>query len=414
MASNVPKLNWSEEGLILPSEPDILDGVLADINDAFGGGLNLSLTTPQGQLAQTITAIIGDKNSEFAQLINLVNPQTSYGIYQDAIGKIYFMSRLEGTGTVVTCQVTGKVDTPIPKGTLVQDTKGYKYKSLSMIKIDSEGKGDGQFQNVQPGAIGCAPNTVTKILTAIQGWETITNANSGILGREVESRSDFEERRKNGVNIVGSSNIGSIRAAVLAINDVIDCYAYSNDTGQDITIGTTKVPVKASSIYVAVLGGDDKAVATAIFNKKSSGSGYNGSTNVTVTYPDYPDPAPTTVVTFQRPTATNVYFSISIENDGDLPTGIEQAIKKAIIDRFNGSDGSSRAHIGQAVYASNYYSAITILDEARLNVLSLAVGLSANPSDTVTTLGVDQAPNISEDTITVTLVDNKQSEDGKL
>lgn len=404
MATNVPALDWSDEGLILPSEPDILNGVLADINSAFGGGLNLQLTTPQGQLAQTITAIIGDKNSEFAQLINLINPLTSYGIYQDAIGKIYFMSRLAGTGTVVTCQVTGKVDTVIPAGTLVQDTKGYNYKSLSEIKIGSNNKGQGQFQNVKSGPIGCAPNTLTRILQAIQGWETITNENAGILGREVESRSDFETRRKNSVNIVGSGNIYSIRAAVLALTDVVDCYAYSNDTGQDITLGTTKVPVKASTIYIAVVGGEDKDVAMAIFNKKSSGCGYTGNTSVTITYPDYPDPAPTTTVTFQRPTATNVYFAVSIENDGSLPTGIEDSIKTAIINRFDGADGSERVHIGQSVYASNYYSAITILDESNLNILSLTIGLSENPTTTVTTLGVDQAPVVSVDTITVTLI----------
>lgn len=404
MATNVPALDWSDEGLILPSEPDILNGVLADINSAFGGGLNLQLTTPQGQLAQTITAIIGDKNSEFAQLINLINPLTSYGIYQDAIGKIYFMSRLAGTGTVVTCQVTGKVDTVIPAGTLVQDTKGYNYKSLSEIKIGSNNKGQGQFQNVKSGPIGCAPNTLTRILQAIQGWETITNENAGILGREVESRSDFETRRKNSVNIVGSGNIYSIRAAVLALTDVVDCYAYSNDTGQDITLGTTKVPVKASTIYIAVVGGEDKDVAMAIFNKKSSGCGYTGNTSVTITYPDYPDPAPTTTVTFQRPTATNVYFAVSIENDGSLPTGIEDSIKTAIINRFDGADGSERVHIGQSIYASNYYSAITILDESNLNILSLTIGLSENPTTTVTTLGVDQAPVVSVDTITVTLI----------
>lgn len=404
MATNVPKLDWSDTGLILPSEPEILNAVLADINNAFGGGLNLSLTTPQGQLAQTITAIIGDKNSEFAQLINLMNPLTSYGLYQDAIGKIYFMSRLAGTGTVVTCQVTGSVDTVIPSGTLVSDTKGYNYKSLSEIKIGSDNKGEGQFQNVKSGAIGCAPNTLTVILQAIQGWETINNENAGILGREVESRSDFETRRKNSVNIGGSGNISSIRAAVLALNDVVDCYAYSNDTGQDITIGSTNVSVKKSTIYIAVTGGLENDIALAIFSKKSSGCGYNGNTNVTITYPDYPDPAPTAVVTFQRPTATNVYFAISIENDDSLPTGIEESIKQAIINRFNGTDGSEKARTGQSIYASSYYSAITSLDATNINVLSLTVGLAENPKTTVVTLGVDQAPVISTETITVTLV----------
>ena len=68
MSTNVPAITWTNGAPVLPAESAILAGVQADINAAFGGGVNPGLTTPQGQLAQTETAIIGEKNNEIAIL----------------------------------------------------------------------------------------------------------------------------------------------------------------------------------------------------------------------------------------------------------------------------------------------------------------------------------------------------------
>jgi len=59
-SSSVPEPTFGENGFVIPSENDVLSGALADINAAFGGGLNLALSTPQGQLASSFAAIIGE------------------------------------------------------------------------------------------------------------------------------------------------------------------------------------------------------------------------------------------------------------------------------------------------------------------------------------------------------------------
>ena len=53
MSTNVPAITWVNGSPVLPAEADILVGVQTDIDVAFGGGVNPSLQTPQGQLAQT-------------------------------------------------------------------------------------------------------------------------------------------------------------------------------------------------------------------------------------------------------------------------------------------------------------------------------------------------------------------------
>jgi len=79
MSTSVPTITFADTGITLPAGSDILAGRMADINDAFGGGVNQSLTTPQGQIAQSDSAIIEDKNANIAEIVNQVNPDYSSG-----------------------------------------------------------------------------------------------------------------------------------------------------------------------------------------------------------------------------------------------------------------------------------------------------------------------------------------------
>ena len=87
--TNVPKLQLTKTGVSVPLESEVLTGVLADINQAFGGGLNTTnLETPQGQLASSQAAVVADKNNQLAELANQFDPQFADGIWQDALARI--------------------------------------------------------------------------------------------------------------------------------------------------------------------------------------------------------------------------------------------------------------------------------------------------------------------------------------
>ena len=214
MSTNVPAITWVNGSPVLPTEQDILTGVQTDINVAFGGGVNPSLQTPQGQLAQTETAIIGDKNSQIAYIANQVNPSMASGIWQDAIGEIYFIQRIPGSGTVVSCVCNGAVGTVIPLGAVAQDNNGYLYSSTAAATIPASGSVTVQFQNQTQGPIACSANTLTKIYTAVAGWDTITNPTAGALGNDVESRAAFEARRSASVAGNSVNSLQSIYAPV--------------------------------------------------------------------------------------------------------------------------------------------------------------------------------------------------------
>jgi len=402
MSTNVPSITWTNGAPVLPAEADILAGVQADINAAFGGGVNPGLTTPQGQLAQTETAIIGDKNNQIAYIANQVNPAFASGIWQDAIGYIYFMTRIQASGTVVNATCVGAVGTVIPLGSIAQDTSGYLYASTAAATIPSSGSVTVEFQNQTTGAIACPIGSLNKIYTAVAGWNTVSNSAAGALGNAVESRAAFEFRRQASVAVNAVNSIQSIQAAVLAVPNVLQAVVVDNSTNSTVNYGSTSYPLAAHSICVSVAGGTSSAIATAIWNKKPPGCGYNGNTTVTVYDNTYASPIPYTV-TYLTPTSSPAYFTVNIQNNPLLPSNIVQLVQNAVLESFNGQDGGTAVTINSTTYSGRYYANINAISSA-VNVIEVYLGLSASPSTLSIAFGIDQLPTLSASNIAVALV----------
>lgn len=401
-SSSVPQLQFTPAGLVMPTESEILDGQLADINAAFGGGLNLSLETPQGQLASSITAAIGDKNAELAYLVNQLDPRYASGKFQDAIGRFYFLERKPAIATRVACIMTGVAGLVVPAGTLAADTSGNIYELTQAVSFGiGISTGIGYFDNVVAGPIPCPATTLNRVYQAVAGLDAITNAADGIIGKDIESRADFEFRRYNSVAIGAHGGVGAIYSEVFDVAGVTDVYIKENETGATITVGATSVAIVKNSVYVCAQGGLDFDIAKAIARKKSTGCNTNGSTSVVV--PDtsgYSVPYPTYTIKLQRPTLLPIKFAVQIAASTTLPTNLTADIKAAIVARFNGQDGTNRERIGSTVFATRYYSAVAI---GGASVLSILIGTSTATLVAVD-VGIDRLPTITESDITVTYV----------
>lgn len=122
--TNVPPIEINDTGVVIPTEESVLQGLLEDFNQAFGGNLNKNLDTPQGQLASSLAAIIADRDNQLARLMNQVNPDYAEGAMQDAIAKIYFLERKPETKAQAVCEFIGLAGVVIPKDYPVQDENG--------------------------------------------------------------------------------------------------------------------------------------------------------------------------------------------------------------------------------------------------------------------------------------------------
>src|SRR4051812_31354804 len=160
VSNSVPEITIGPTGPVLPSESAILAGVQADINTAFGGDVNPDLRQPQGQLATTITAVIGDKNNQVTQTLNMIDPELSVGRYQDALGRIYFMERLPALSTAVVCTLMGATGTVVGVGAQAKALDGSIYICMGAVTIPVGGSISANFAAVIPGATPCPANTL--------------------------------------------------------------------------------------------------------------------------------------------------------------------------------------------------------------------------------------------------------------
>jgi hypothetical protein len=381
--TNVPSPAFTPLGFIVPSDADILAGVLADNNAAFGGGLNPALETSQGQLATSESAIIANTDDQFVNLTQQMDPAYNSGRYQDAIGRIYYITRKPALPTVVPCVCNGDVGTPIPAGSLARDTSGNIYTCTDGGTIPEGGNITLQFSNNQVGPIACPAGTLSEIYLAIPGWDSITNPDDGVLGQNTESRAAFEARRRESVAKNARGTIQAIQGTVLEVDDVLDAFSYQNDSSSPITY--RGVVLLANSIYVAAVGGSNLDVATAIWSKKAPGAGYNGNTTVLVydTSPGYSEPYPSYEVTFRRPDELTIVFLVKIANNALVPSDAATQIQNAIISAFAGADGGTRARIGSTIYASRYVCPVAALGPWA-QVVSLQIGSINAPDATIT------------------------------
>lgn len=402
--TSVPAVSITETGIALPPTQEILNGTLQDINQAFGGNLNIkSVSTPQYVLASEQAQAIALSDASLAFALSQFDPDKAMGRWQDAIGHIYFLERKAGTPTVVNATCTGIPGVTLPTGSLARDTQDNVYRSLSAATFGEDGQALVPFANTVSGAIPCAAGALVYIQVAVSGWDAITNLQPGIVGTEVEGRDAFELRRQEAVALNAMGTVAAIRANVLSLDDVTDCYVIDNDTGDTVEKGTTNYPLKPHSVYVAVVGGDDDEIAKTIWRKKDLGCDMNGNTRVTV-YDDsaLAQPYPEYQILFNRPASIPILYEVKIRKDALLPQDIVSLIQNAIVNAFNGLvEGFARERIGDLIYASSYYSVVSAVS-ARVSIISILIG-TETPNQTILEMGIDQVPLITPDNITVTL-----------
>lgn len=420
MTTNVPLPTFTPAGLVVPTEPQILTGVQADWVGAFastGRQLNTALTTPQGQLAQSEAYMLSQLYAGYLQIINGVDPATADGAFQDALGRIYFLNRKPATYATVNAVVAGVVGTVLPVSSLARSTDGSIWATTATVTFNSAGSAPVVFKAQVAGSGPTVGINGLSIYQARSGWETVTNATPNTPGADTESRQSFEERRYGSVNIGGTGNAQSVRAAVADVADVSDVFVYNNSSGDMALYGATSYPIPPHSMAISVAGGDDQLIAEAILSKISGGCGYpdaaGAGTLTSVIVEDtegYDEPFPQYDVRFVRPLPVEVYARVEVAQLSSLPStyvgDVQSAVAQAIIDGFATTDGSitvQRARIGGQIVSARYFPVVIAL--GNITPIAITFGFAPDPATgELLTLGIDQVPVCDPLNITVVAV----------
>ena len=391
-------IDFTENGPVVPDTETVRAAIEKDWQAAFNNRLNLNPATPQGQLITSETAIVQDKNSQLLFLANMFNPKTSEGIYQDALAQIYFLTRHPARPTVVPCLCTGLPGTVIPgigsdAPALAKDADGNILVCQTGGTIPQSGSITLDFACQVAGPIEIPQGTVTTIVQAIPGWDTITN-DVGSVGRNVETRAEFEQRRFQSVALNSRSMLASIYARVGNVAGVIDLLARQNRTDSEVELnGVTLAP---HSIYIAVLGGADDDIAEAIYNSVN-----------------YTDPVTGAVETvkFQRPETVPFQISVTIQRSAGLSSGAISQAKQNIWNCFYGipyqaenCDMPTRLHIGETVYAGRFYC--PVIAAGLSQIVAIELGPKGESMGVLAELTNAQAPSLDMDDIVISLQGN--------
>lgn len=372
--SQSPDISFGPSGPQVPDTGTVLAWVQGRFREAFGPDLNLDPSTPQGQLMTTLTACITAKNAGLLYLAQMFDPDTAEGVFQDALGRIYFLNRLGAAPSVAQCLCTGLPGTVIP-GTdtstapaLVQDKSGVQWRCTRGGVIPAGGSITLPFASLDTGPIPCPAGSINTIVSVIPGWDTVTNPDAGVAGRDVEGRAAFEARRRQSVALNGLGPVAAIYSRVAAVEGVLDARVEQNVTDAPIMIGA--VQLKPHSVYVTVIGGADADVAEAIARSKSAGSDMNGNTSYTVV--DTVSGAQQ-MITFERPEFLRLGVRVTLAETDTTPADIADRIKAAIVANFTGADGSVGVGIGDTLYASRFYCVVLGVGVTDLLAVELAI-----------------------------------------
>lgn len=320
------------QGVIVPDTSSTLAEVESEWQQALGSDLVTTADTPQGVMITAETLARNNVIKNNAALANQINPNIAGGVFLDAIIALTGPGRNAQTPTIVTnVTIAGVVGTVLSVGIRAQTAAGDQFQLTSQITIPSGGTTIGNFQSVDDGPIPCADGALNEIVTAVLGWETVTNNQEGTpastttLGTTTQSDQAARGFRLNTLAFNGISLAEAITSALYATAGVRSLAFQENIAATTQTING--IVMGSHSVYACVQGGTDLAVASALLENKGSGSGWNGETSVDVIEPAS---GQNYTVLFDRPTPVDIYIKVT------TPNGNEATIQQAVIDYMNG------------------------------------------------------------------------------
>ncbi|MUG34060.1 baseplate J/gp47 family protein [Commensalibacter sp. ESL0382] len=405
---------WGNTGIILPEEQDILAGVIEDFQNAFNNQLKFFnnqneflLSTPQGQLATSMAAIISDRNRLLAYYVNQVDPSYATGRMQDGIGRIYFIERIKAKATTVTGICRGQKDVLISAGTKVQDGDGNLYEADQNYIIGEDGTVAVNFVCLQKGPINCPAHSL-QMYQLIPGWDNVDNPTEGIIGNNVESQAQFEQRRRQSVALNSVNSVDSIMAALLNLKNgngssvCEDVYVIDNDSGGGVN--KNGFFLKPHSLFVCVSAPDDdwskQLIAQTIWKKKPPGCDMNGDQIVVIQDQSglYSTP-PKYTICYANAKRIPIRLKITLARPQFLPKNAVDQIKTAIIKAFTGNDGSKKPRIGSEILASSFYAPVQRLG-SWISIITLFIGREI-ASFSLVQMNIDEMPTLNKDDVEV-------------
>jgi len=352
-----------------------LQGWLDDIVDRFksryGDDINVDPESPDGQFLGDLAEMLND--AEQRELTNYLqnSPSGAVGAALSRIVQLNGITRKSAQVSTVTVTLGGTPTTVIPIGSLFDnpdDPDLPPFETAAEYIIGGGGTVSGQGLCTEAGPFNVGAGKLTRPLTVISGWDTVTNPAAASPGRLVEPDPILKVRRADSVAMPSQSMLDGLRAALANIDGVDDVVVYENTTNSVNAKGDPP-----HSIHVIIDGGLDADIANAIWVKASMGATKVGAVSDVVVDSQGNDQE----MRWDVPADVDVYITVHLNR---TPTSFEEDSIKAALVAF----GEETSRIGRNVPWLDLASPINDLEitggPGLPSVTSLALDDAASPT----------------------------------
>lgn len=385
--SNLWSFNQETNQLEFAYKDDILSEYQALFKNVFPD-INTDPSTPQGQI---ITSLTQTDLATISYLENLANAffLGGNGYFLDLWAwNLFRVTRKQGIPSSALITIQGVAGTEIPEDFLISDNQ-YNYKISKSVIIPNTGTIDVLFYCTEINEFIANPNTITQIVTIVNGVERVNNTNMATPAILKETDGELFQRCVYFGSTARNASFRSILANVAEVSGVNRIAGAENVTNGPLEVsGVTLTP---HSICLVVDGGENENIANAMFNSRATGCDMVGDTEVTILLDNQKY-----TYKFYRPTAVPLKAQVKVSATGAIiPSNYESEVKNVLSNFINNLDINQ--NITQPLLANNL-----IKNTTDLNILDVKFGLkSGDVGYTNIQLKLNEIASIRVDDITV-------------
>lgn len=281
-----------------------------------------------GHLLRQVAAQVHTVNEAIQSVYDSIGVANNTGVSLDNALELIGMERLSASKSTATLTITVSRAVTIPAGFKRKTSTGVTFETLSALVFPTAGSSDALAECTEYGPYEAGVGEITEAVTSNAAVTEVTNAAAAVPGRSRETDAECKLRHTLETASTGERSINTVHAAVAGVLGCSSVYSYENTTDA-VADG-----VPPQHIHIVVIGGSDEAIANAIADNKSEGTGTYGAEEV-ASYNVVTGQADS--ICFDRGTDVDCYISMALTKNGALyPDDGDAQIKAALLALFSG------------------------------------------------------------------------------
>ncbi len=221
-------------------------------------------------------------------------------------------------------------------------------------------------ENIVNGPVIAEARTITQIVTATSGWDSVTNLTDADVGTDVETNEDYRVRREQELSQAGATTPDAIRAQLLEVDGVTSVTVFYNPN--DTTDGDGLPP---HAVECLIRGGNDQAIFDSLL-ESCIAAGINTFGTEEGTSEDEEGNEHT--IKFSRPEEIEIYVILDVLKDvKTFPADGSNQVKSAIV-AFGDAQKSGKNAVASSIGAQ----AFTV--DGVLDATDVKIGIAPTPT----------------------------------